>query len=88
MKLDNPAYAKVYPDLVKRLANEYARIKQWEAHRKWLPNQVEHYYKCLALLELLENITVFYTGFGKYQSDSCFNDFDNRVQSFLEEEKK
>lgn len=83
--MEQPEYKKAYPDLVKRMENEYNLIKQWGEATHWLPNQVEHYYKCLALLELLEIIAVRHIGFGRggaYATNPSRR-FDDRVKSFL-----
>lgn len=92
------SYSPTYPnyvilDLYKRLLALIRKRDQWNqprAGKEWMKNACEYQCKADALLEILENVTVFHVG-GGLNRQFCIN-FDDRVKSFekllLLEEKK
>lgn len=66
MKLHNPLYTEeICRDIFRRAKEEFAMANQWDRGHA-LGSYTEHFYKGVALTELLENIVGFSVGDGVY----------------------
>lgn len=76
--MDDPRYKEILEDLYVRLLHEIKMRDQWIRLEHW-ENVNKYQNRAEAILDILENVTVFSIGLGAYMSSS---NFKQRVASF------